>query len=399
MIAGSGPRRSGGRSESTMGHCDVMADVVIVGAGAIGLGIAWKAAAGGAAVTVVDPSPGSGASDVAAGMIAPVTELTYGEEALGALSAVSAERYESFVEELQQAAGEDVGYRRCGTLTVALDRDDLALLDDVRGFLEARSLPVTRLTGRDARSRQQLLAPELSGALLVEGDHQVHPQRLVAALRHAAERAGVAIVRAAVTRLLMSSDRVSGVVTDTGDIAAHRVVVAAGAWSASLTAGIDDAPVRPVKGQLLVLQTADRGRFLSTTVRGLAHGFAVYVVSRDDGRVIVGATVEERGFDTSVTADAVYTLLRDGRRLIPALTELDFVEVRAGLRPGTPDNAPILGEGAVPGLIWATGHYRNGILLTPVTADAIASLVIRGAAPTVIAPFSSRRFARGKVVV
>lgn len=377
---------------------DLDADVIVAGAGAIGLAIAWRAARSSLSVALVDPAPGTGASDVAAGMLAPVTELTYGEEALSRLTLASAARYPSFVDELQAATDLDVGYRRSGTLTVALDRDDLAALDEVHEFLRGRGLRVERLTAAETRRREPLLAPEVHGALLAPDDHVVDPRLLVLALRKAGQLCGVREVRAPVSSLLAGEGRVVGVrLGDGSRLRAAHVVIAAGAHSGAIAAGLADTPLRPVKGQLVALRTPDRTPLLQSTVRGLAHGFSVYLVQRDDGRVIVGGTVEERGFDTAVTADAVYSLLRDARRLIPATAELELVEARAALRPGTPDNAPILGEGELPGLVWATGHYRNGILLTPLTADAIESLLVHGALPDIAAPFRSARFARGKV--
>jgi glycine oxidase len=229
----------------------------------------------------------------------------------------------------------------------------------------------------------------------------VDPRLLVTALRRACERNGVRHVAARADCVLTAGGRVAGVRLDGGgELAAATVVIAAGVESARLTEGIEALPLRPVKGQLLVLRTQDGMPLLQQTVRGLAHGFAVYLVPRTDGRVIVGATVEERGHDTTVTADAMYTLLRDARRLVPGITELELLEFRAGLRPGTPDNAPVIGPGAVPGMVWATGHYRNGILLTPVTADAVVALLRYGELPEVAAPFLSARFARsrGKVI-
>jgi glycine oxidase len=375
-------------------------DVIVVGGGVIGLAIAWKASAA-LRVTLVDPAPGSGASHVAAGMLAPVTELTYGEEALSRLTLASAARYPSFVEELSAATGLVVGYRPTGTLTVALDRDDQAVLDDLYDFLRGYHLPVERLSGHQARRREPLLAPGLHAALWVRGDHQVDPRLLVQALRRACDLAGVSQVAARVASLVTASGRVAGVKLDDDSVlGAETVVVAAGAHSSRVAEGLEELPVRPVKGQLLVLRTGDGLPLLQQTVRGLAHGFAVYLVPRADGRVVVGATVEERGFDTAVTADAMYTLLRDARRLVPGITELEVLEFQAAPRPGTPDNAPILGRAAVPGLVWATGHYRNGILLTPITADAIAALLTHGDIPEVAAPFSNARFAgsRGKVI-
>lgn len=373
------------------------ADVLIVGGGVIGFAVAWRLSRA-HRVVVADPHPGAGASDVAAGMLAPVSEATYGEEALTILTLEAAARYPAFVEELQQVSGLVVGYRQTGTLTAALDRDDLAVVDELLAYLSARSMPVERLTGAEARRREPLLAPGVQGGLLVPGDHQVDPRLLVRALRRACRQAGVVEVPESAVRLEVEAGAVRGALLDRGDtVRARWVVIACGARSAELVSDIEPLPVRPVKGQLLVLRTPDGAPFLGQTVRALAHGFSVYLVPRADGRVVVGATVEERGFDSAVTAEALYTLLRDARRVVPMVTELEFVEARAALRPGTPDNAPVLGGGALRGLVYATGHYRNGILLTPTTADSVATYIDDGELPVWAAPFVNARFGRGKV--
>src|SRR5207302_1061061 len=204
---------------------------------------------------------------------------------------------------------------------------------------------VERLSAGEARRLEPLLSPDIHGALLAPDDHVIDPRLLVRALREACARAGVVEVAAEAIGVRAEGGRAAGVDLDGGDtVDAPVTVLAAGAYSAALAARVETMPVRPVKGQLLVLRAPDGSPLLGEAVRGLAHGFSVYLVPRGDGRVVVGATAEERGFDTSITAEAVYTLLRDGRRLVPALTELELVECRAALRPGTPDNGPILGE-------------------------------------------------------
>jgi glycine oxidase len=331
-------------------------------------------------------------------MLAPVTELTYGEEELSRLTLESAALYPAFVADLHAATGMVVGYRQTGTLTVALDRDDQAAVDDIHAFLRAHAMPVERLSGHEARRREPLLAPDLRAAMWVADDHQVDPRLLVGALRAACSAGGVSLIPARVARLQVTGGRVTGAVLADGSVLrAETTVLAAGVHSVAIAADVVELPVRPVKGQLLVLRSAGGLPFMEHTVRGLAHGFAVYLVPRADGRVVVGATVEERGFDVSVTAEAMYTLLRDARRLVPGITELEVLEFLAALRPGTPDNAPLLGNSGVPGLVLATGHYRNGILLSPITADAIASLLTYGELPEVAAPFVNARFERGKV--
>lgn len=371
-------------------------DVVVVGAGVVGLTAAWRAARAGHGVALVDPSPGRGASWAAAGMLAPVTEAAYGEEPLLALNLTAAASYPSFVAELEEATGEEVGYRTCGTLTVAGDAGDRAVLRDLHDFQASLGLKTDLLSARDARHLEPYLAPGVSAALLADGDHQVDPRRLCAALLAGAKTAGVQLVRQGATEVLVAGGRVKGVaVQDGGILAAGAAVVAAGCWSGRLAGVPPDAvsEVRPVKGQILRLAGPGDRALLGRTVRGVVAGSHVYLVPRSDGRVVVGATVEEQGFDTTVRAGAVYELLRDAMRLVPGVAELELVEVDAGLRPGSPDNAPLVGPTEVDGLAVATGHYRNGVLLAPGTADALASWLAGGRMPKRWEPFSPARLA------
>ncbi|WP_433238120.1 glycine oxidase ThiO [Actinomadura nitritigenes] len=370
--------------------------IVIIGAGVIGLATAWRAAQGGAAVTLVDPAPASGASSVAAGMLAPVSELSYGEEPLLRLGLASRDRYGAFAAELAEATGLDTGYRDDGTLQVAFDADDLKLLDDLRAFQESLGIPVEALTGRECRRAEPMLAPGVRGGLLAPEDGSVDPRRLAPALLAAGERLGVRLVRRRAEGLLVERDAAAGVRLDDGaEIRADRVLLAAGPWSGDL-AGLPAGtvpPVRPVKGQVIRLRTPVP--FLRRTTRGLVKGSSVYLVPRADGEIVIGATQEELGFDTRVTAGGLWELLRDARELLPGLTELEFAEVTAGLRPGSPDNAPLMGPTALPGLYLGTGHFRNGILLAPVSADALAAMLLDGPVPEVAAPFSPARFSPG----
>ncbi|MFF0523936.1 glycine oxidase ThiO [Actinomadura nitritigenes] len=370
--------------------------IVIIGAGVIGLATAWRAAQGGAAVTLVDPAPASGASSVAAGMLTPVSELSYGEEPLLRLGLASRDRYGAFAAELAEATGLDTGYRDDGTLQVAFDADDLKLLDDLRAFQESLGIPVEALTGRECRRAEPMLAPGVRGGLLAPEDGSVDPRRLAPALLAAGERLGVRLVRRRAEGLLVERDAAAGVRLDDGaEIRADRVLLAAGPWSGDL-AGLPAGtvpPVRPVKGQVIRLRTPVP--FLRRTTRGLVKGSSVYLVPRADGEIVIGATQEELGFDTRVTAGGLWELLRDARELLPGLTELEFAEVTAGLRPGSPDNAPLMGPTALPGLYLGTGHFRNGILLAPVSADALAAMLLDGPVPEVAAPFSPARFSHG----
>lgn len=371
--------------------------MAVIGGGVIGLAVAWRAAMAGLSVAVVDPTPGEGASHVAAGMLGPVSEAAFGENSLLALSLASARRYPSFIEELEEVAGCAAGYRACGTLAVSRHQDDGAVLDRDLRFRESLGLPGQRLTARECRELEPGLAPSIRGGVLVEDDHQVDPRRLLDALLRACDRRGVRVFRSR-GALTLDGDAVSGVRCDDGStIAARRVVLAAGCWSASVE-GVPAAAlprVRPVKGQILRLRATTAEPLTSRVIRGVD----VYVVPRGDGRLVVGSTTEERGFDTTVTAGAVHDLLRDARELVPDIAELELVEASAGLRPGSPDNAPLIGESGVPGLLIGTGHHRNGVLLAPVTADAVTAMLLGEPVPDVVRAVSPARFGAAPVAV
>lgn len=371
-------------------------EVLVIGGGIIGLVTAWRAAQRGLAIAVVDPDPGGGAARVAAGMLAAVTELHYGEEMLLGLNLASAARYPAFAAELEAASGQDIGFRACGTLAVALDTDDRAHLRELHELQRRSGLESQWLTGRECRRLEPMLAPGVRGGLRVDGDHQVDPRRLSAALLTACERAGVVFHRQRAERLSVVRDRATGaVLADGSELSADQVVLAAGSLSGRL-AGVPEhirPPVRPVKGQVLRLTVPPAyAPFLSRTVRAVVRGSHLYLVPRENGELVVGATSEEMGWDTTVTAGGVYELLRDAHELVPGITELPLTETRAGLRPASPDNAPLLGRTALPGLHLATGHHRNGVLLTPVTGDAMAQLLADGELPEVARPFSPGRF-------
>lgn len=371
-------------------------DALVIGGGIVGLVTAWRAAQRGVRIALADSEPGGGAAWVAAGMLAAVTELHYGEQTLLGLNMASARRYPDFVAELEEASGQDVGYRACGTLAVAFDADDRAHLRELHTFQQGLGLESEWLTGRECRRLEPMLAPGVHGGLRVAGDHQVDPRRLTTALLTACERAGVAFHRARVERLLVDGDRATGVELTGGvRLAAERTVLAAGSLSGRLVGVPDDVlpPVRPVKGQVVRLSVPERyAPFLSRTVRAVVRGGPVYLVPRENGELVIGATSEELGWDTTVTAGGVYELLRDAHEVVPGITELPLVETCAGLRPGSPDNAPMLGPTALPGLLLATGHFRNGVLLTPITGDVMAEALTSGELPPEARPFTPRRF-------
>jgi glycine oxidase len=389
----SSPRTSPGTS--TQGG--TAGDVLVIGGGVIGLVTAWRVAQRGLTVTVVDPRPGGGAAQVAAGMLAAVTELHYGEEALLELNLASARRYPEFAAELEDASSQEIGYRRCGALAVALDADDRAQLRELHALQQRCGLETVWLSGRDCRRLEPMLAPGVRGGLRVDGDHQADPRKLTAALLTACERVGVDFRRERAERLLLTGDRATGVrLADGTELSAGQLVLAAGSYSGELAGLPADIrpPVRPVKGQILRLRIPkSHAPFLSRTVRATVRGSQVYLVPRVTGELVIGATSEEQGWDTTVTAGGVYELLRDAHELIPGLTELPLVETRAGLRPGTPDNAPLLGPSRLPGLQLATGHYRNGVLLAPLTGELLAHSLVTGELPEWARAFSPLRMA------
>lgn len=399
--------------------------VLVIGGGVIGLSIAWRAAQRGMRVTLADPAPGSGASYAAAGMITPISEAAYAEKELFRLGRESQRRYPAFAAELTAITGEPVGYRQTGTLQVAYDADDLAVLGEYQALQESFGIPARRLTARECRHEEPMLDPSIRGGLLAADDASVDPRLLTSALLAAAAMAGADIIRQPAAEILSASGRAAGARLGDGTRILARWVVLAAGWNSGSIEGLPAGaapPLRPVKGQILRLRSAP-GRFgtaqagtagastsgaggastgdldnppglLARSVRGIVRGSSVYLVPRQSGELVIGATQEELGADTRVTAGGIWELLRDARTIVPGITELELAEAVAGLRPGTPDNAPVLGPSALPGLVLATGHFRAGVLLAPVTADVIISYLQTQRLPDLAAPFTAQRFAR-----
>jgi glycine oxidase len=369
-------------------------DVVIVGAGVIGLACAWRASQRGLRVRVLErDQPGAGASGVAAGMLAPVGEVSWGEERLLGLTQASHARWPSFAAELTTAARAEIGYLAIGSLHVALDRDEGDELRRRFELMRELGLDAQWLRPADARRLEPGLTPRCAGAVLAPYESAADPRMLVEALRRAAESAGAEVVSAAeAVESLLDGAAIRGVRTADGrEHRAERVVLAAGAWSgeAGWLPEFARPPVRPVKGEIITLRAASGGAPCERVI----ESERVYLVPRADGRLIVGATVEERGFDTTVTAGGMLELLREAYRAIPEVAELELVGAAVGLRPGTPDNVPVIGAGALDGLVVATGHYRNGILLAPLTAEAVACLLAGEELPTGVEGADPARFA------
>jgi glycine oxidase len=376
----------------------VDADVVIVGGGVIGTAIAWRAASQGLSVTLVDPDRDADkASLVAAGMLGPVSESVFGEHHLLALNLLSVGLFPGFIQELEDATGLTTGLRTEGTLAVAYDSGDLAALRRLTEFRHSIGLKAEALDARQCRSLEPFLAPATRGGVLVTGDLSVDNRRYLAALTAAAGNAGVKHLTGTVTEVAAPPGRARvtarlGQEAGTTGIDARDVVVAAGFATRDLT-GVPDAirrAVRPVKGQLLRLRHPEHlPRIATRTIRATVQGRDLYIVPRADGEVVVGATQEERD-DRDVTAGAVHDLLRDAVTALPAISELILAEINVGLRPGSKDNGPIVGR-VTEGLIMATGHFRNGILLSAATADAVAAILTGAGPDPAWAPFSPGR--------
>jgi glycine oxidase len=390
-------------------------DAIFVGGGVIGLCCAWRAAQRGARVAVLERGePPAGATRVAAGMLAPVGELAFGEPQLLEMTLASARLYPGFVAELEAATGTTTGYQRQGAIHIALDRDEAAELRRIHDLQRSLGLEAEWLPPRRCRELEPSLTPSFNGGVYVPGEAAIDPRALVRVLLAALEMGGRGIptkgpvvsagetprgsadVRTGteVVAGIFAGERLIGVRTAAGEeLLAAATVLATGAWAGQAEWLPEHArpPVRPVKGQVLELRSRDG---LAPCERILASE-RVYLVPRPDGRLIVGATSEEQGFDTAVTAGGVHELLREAYRLLPDVAEMELVDSTAGLRPGTPDNLPLVGPGAIEGLLLATGHYRNGILLAPLTADAIVAVLAGGSLPEAAAPAHPRRSSLG----
>lgn len=374
--------------------------IVIIGGGICGLTIGWRLAQAGRDVTVIERgAAGKEASWAAAGMLAPQIEAEYGEEALIPLALASRDMWAEFAAELLTETGIDVDYRAEGTLLVALDRDDQEELDHRYDFLTRNGLDIEKLTGYEARQREPHLARAVSGAIFSPLDHQVDNRKVMDALRAAfAKAGGVLQENTAVDEILVSEDRVTGVRAGTGKIMADQVVLAAGVWSRNIP-GLPEVarpPVRPLKGQMIEVQMPVDAPLIGHVVWGPGNSIVpcIYLAPKAGGRLIIGATVEEMGFDTSMTAGGMFELLRAAWEVLPGIYDLPVVDSWAGLRPASRDDAPILGPSAVEGLVLATGHHRNGILLAPVTGSEVTDYILSGAISDLMRPFLVKRFDR-----
>jgi glycine oxidase len=400
------PGHAGEGSRTISAKSSPEADVLIVGGGVIGLTIAWRTAQQGMRVVLADPNPGQGATHAAAGMLTPIAEAAYAEREIFALGQESLRRYPAFAAELERVTSLPTGFRQTGTLQVAYDADDLAVLDELRVLQDSFGVRTRQLTARECRAAEPMLDPSIRGGLLAADDGSIDPRLLAVALLQAATDAGARHLPTPAAELRVSADGAAAgaLMADGSELTARWVVLAAG-WQSAGLAGLPERsapPIRPVKGQIIRLRTTKASAaaglppgLLQRTVRGIVRGSSVYLVPRDSGELVIGATQEELGADTTVTAGGVWELLRDARMLVPGITELALADVVAGLRPGTPDNAPVLGPGELPGLVLATGHFRAGVLLAPVTADTITQYLRTGQADPLWAAFAPGRFRSG----
>ena len=366
-------------------------DVLIVGGGTIGLAIGFELVRRGMPVTMFEKdAAGRGTSYQAAGMLAPDAEIEFEELELYEFNRESLRRWPDFAKRVEKAGGQSVDYRDEGTLIVADDRDAAEALERLYNFQREQGLNVEWLTGEEAREIEPFLAPRLSAAVFAPSDHQVDNRRLVDALRAAFEAEGGTLHDHTPVEAVVPDADAPAVRTEDGQcIAGEQVVVAAGVWSRELDGLEPDAtpPVRPVKGQMIQLR-----RKRPFDLQHVVRGPEAYLAPKSDGRIVVGATSEEMGFDTAVTAGGLYDLLEGGWEVVPGIRDLPVDETWAGLRPATRDHAPLLGTTPAPGVLMATGHYRHGILLTPVTAEEMARLICTGETSDWFQPFSPHRF-------
>ena len=374
--------------------------VAIVGGGIIGLGLGWQLARRGRPVTVFDKdTAGRAASWVAAGMLAPVSEFGFENEDFLRFGQKSLELFPRFLDELAQDSGRRVKLDTRGTMMVGFHRDDTERIRRIYNFREHRGLPVTWLTGTEAREIEPLLSPKAASAMWIPEDHQVDNRDVVDALKLALTAAGGELVEeTAVKAIRTENGRCTGVVTSTTGQAENLIhdagttVIAAGCWS-GLIEGIPEeiAPpgVRPVKGQIVSLLTDETYEF-----KRVIRAPDAYILPKGDGRLLIGATEEEMGFDTTPTAGPVMRLIERAWEAVPSIYDLPIERIDAGLRPGTRDHEPLIGETGMEGLVYATGHYRHGILLAPVTAYSLCDMIVDGAVPEDLAPFAPARFSR-----
>lgn len=364
--------------------------MIVVGGGVIGCSIAWRLAQSGLKVTVFERGRlGCEASRAAAGMLSPQGE-SHARGPFFDLCLRSRAMYRGFAEELTDASGIDVQYKDEGTLFVVLDGEDDDETTRWAAWQRAEGLPLEDVSAEDIRRIEPAVTESASRAVFLPEEHQIENRRLMDALEVAIKRAGVELIEAAeVTDIATTRGSATGVVYADQRFDAGVVVVAAGTWSSRLLDPLGlDVKVIPARGQMIAVK-GER-----CPITRVLHSSSVYLVPRRDGRILIGATVEYAGFQKGVTAGAVKRLLSAAQELVPSLDEFELVETWSGLRPDTIDHLPIIGRTGVDNLVLATGHFRNGILLAPLTAEIVADLVAGSPAKEELKPFAVERFFR-----
>ena len=368
--------------------------IIIVGAGVIGLSIAWRLARENTRdeILLLDANrAGEGTSRVSAGMIAPIAEAGFEDPHFIKFARLSRERYRAFVSEVSRDADMPVVLGEEGSIIVAIHRDDVEAMRRVYEHRRHADLPVEWLTGSEAREMEPTLTPRVSAAMWIAYDGQVNPRALLPALVRACNRRGVEVRESArVQRIVINDETVAGVELDGETITADTVVLCAGAWSGTIDGMPADVvpQVRPIRGQILRLT-----RTTDFAMKHVVRGPRAYLLPKDDGTVVVGATQEEAGFDATPTAGGIKTILENAWEMVPSIYDLPIERVEVGLRPGTRDHLPLVGATRIHGLIMATGHFRHGILFAPTTADAVCRGILTGDFGEDVAAFAPDRFA------
>jgi glycine oxidase len=367
-------------------------DVVVVGAGVIGCAIAYELASRGASVRIVDDRPaGLGATQASAGILAPYIEARDGGPLLE-LTARSLQLFDAFVDRVVRDSNIPVKYQRSGTLDVAFHGDAVRMFAATAEMLAGRGIEAHVLEGADARAAEPLLSPAALGGLLIPTHGFVAAAELTNALAAAALARGAIVLLSGRVRKISPSGTDLIVETATESLPAAAVVVAAGSWSGGIAIEQADAslPIKPIRGQLLHLS------WCGAAPKRVIWGERCYAVPWGDGTVLVGATVEDVGFDERATVAGILGLLEAACELLPAARDAGLTAVKVGLRPASPDELPLIGRSRLlPNLMYATGHYRNGVLLAPLTAQLVADAVLDGRMDPILELTKPERF--GKV--
>ncbi len=375
-------------------NCSVLTsrspDIIVIGAGVIGCAVGYELARRGASVQIVDDrAPGMGATQASAGMLAPFTEAKDRNTTFLDLAVRSLDLYDEFVARVSQTAKTPVGYKRTGTIDVASSDERMEMLRDIARRLEARGVALSLLDATATRAEEPQLGHGAVGSLMIGAHGYVRAGELTRALVAAARCHGAHLVESTRVRGITRRGDDLLVETERGSLNAGAVVVTAGSWSGQIAVGEPDArvPVRPVRGQLLHLA------WQGEPLRRVTWGDHCYLVPWDNGTLLVGATMEEVGFDERTTVDGVRRLLTAACELVPAASSASLTSARVGLRPGTPDALPIIGwSKALPNLMYATGHFRNGVLLCPLTAQLVARAMIDNVIDPALGAIGPERF-------